>query len=246
MKKIVSITVLALFLTACGGDSSEGSTDSMTKAKVSDSLLSKFMDKSSVCNLISAENVQKNFNSTGVITLKPIEYKSKRSNSVTCNYSWDRADANVRKEKFLSYTLDQMQGKVEKTPMRQRILDHNFSIRLETFKGEPENFMPAKLSEEALERRIAQAQNTAAKRLSDKQKKIAGKAANTMMERILRQNNENIKVDGVGDSAYWTAVGGGSLIILSGNVKVSISLMIGDTIKQDIENAKLIAELLPH
>ena len=52
-------------------------------------------------------------------------------------------------------------------------------------------------------------------------------------------------MDGIGDSAYWTAVGGGSLVVLSGNSKVSISPMIGDNIEEDIENAKLITRLMP-
>lgn len=250
MNKIILILLLALFLGACGGDdSSEGSyasSDTKTSAKVNNSVLNKFMDKSSICDIISVEDVQKSFNSTEVITLEPVGYNSKRSSSVTCNYSWDRADAEARKEKFSSYIIDQMQGKIEKIPMRERTLDHNFSLRLEAYKGQPENFMPAKLSEEELERQISQAQKMAAKRLTDKQKKIAGSAANSMMERLLRQNNENIKVDGVGESAYWTAVGGGSLVVLSGNIKVSISPMIGDSIMEDIENAKLIAQLLPH
>jgi hypothetical protein len=250
MKKNVLISLLILFLTACGGDDSTEessvSSDSKASAKVSNSLLSKFMDKSSICKIISVEDVQKSFNSTDVITLEPVGYNSKRSSSVTCNYSWGRADAQARKEKFSSYIIDQMQGKIEKIPMRERTLEHNFSLRLEAFKGQPEKFMPAKLSEEQLEKQISQAQKRAAERLSDKQKKIAGKAANSMMERLLRQNNENIKVAGVGDSAYWTTVGGGSLFVLSGNMKVSISPMIGDTLKEDIENAKLIAQLLPH
>jgi len=250
MKKIVSISILSLFFSACGGgDSSEGSSaplDTKVSAKVSDSLLSKFMSKSSVCEIISAQAVQKSFNSSYVMTLDPREHKSKYSSSVTCNYSWGRSDAEQRKEKFMTYIVDQMQGKVEKVPMRQRTLEHNFSVRLEAFKGDPENFMPAKLSEEQLQSQISQAKNMAAKRLTDKQKKIAGKAANSMMENMLRQNNENFKVEGIGESAYWTAVGGGSLIVLSGNIKVSISPMIGDTLKEDINNAKIIAQLMPH
>jgi hypothetical protein len=250
MKKIVLISILSLYLIACsGGDSSEGSSvalDPKATVKKSGSQLSKFMNKSSVCEIISAEAVQENFKSSNVVTLDPREYKSKYSSSVTCNYSWDRADAEQRKEKFMTYIVDQMQGKIEKVSMRQRTLEHNFSVRLEVYKGSPENFMPAKLSEEQLQSQISQAKKMAAKKLTDKQKEIAGTAANSMMEKMLRQNNENIKVERVGESAYWTAVGGGSLIVLSGDIKVSISPMIADTLKDDINNAKIIAQLIIH
>ncbi len=237
-----------MFLISCGDKessrSSSGESSSPIEVKLKASKLTKYMDKASVCDLVSTDTTQKLFNTSKEISFNASGYASKRSSSVTCNYSWERADVAERKEKFMTYTIDQMQGKVEKIPMRKRALEHNFSVRLEEYKGSPEQFMPAKLTEEQLQRQIASAKEMAAKRLTDEQKKVAGNAANSMMEKLLRQNNENIKIDGVGDSAYWTAVGGGSLVVLSGDMKLSISPMIGDDLEQDMENAKNIALLV--
>jgi hypothetical protein len=48
----------------------------------------------------------------------------------------------------------------------------------------------------------------------------------------------------VGDKAFWSSVGGGVLNVLSGHTKIFISLMIGDTEEEDLENAKKIIQLL--
>ena len=247
MKKIVFVLLMVFFLAACGGDSSESSSlqaDSKIFSQTSDSPFLSHMNKDSICNLISTQAVQKSFNTTQTITVKPSEHKSKYSNSVSCQYSWNRADEEERKEKFLTYIVDQMQGKIKKTPMRQRALEHNFSLRLESYSGNPKSIMPAKLTEKQLQKQISHAKKRAAERLTDEQKKIAGKAANSMMVSLLRRNNENIKIEGVGDSAFWTSVGKGSLNILSGNAKIILSPMIGNTLEEDVNNAKKIAQLL--
>lgn len=237
MNKILLIPILTVTLSSCGSD--EGSA---TVKLATDSQLTKFMVQETVCDVISTAAIQKLFNSSNEIKVSPSGHASKRSTSVTCNYSWDSADIEQRKEKMSTYMINKAQGKTEKIPMREIMLKHNFSVRLEEYNRKPEYFMPAKLTEEQLQKQISDAKKRAEERLTEKQKKIAGKAANSMVENLLRQNNENIKIDGVGDLAYWTTIGGGSLNVLSGNIKLSISPMIADTIEADRQNANTIAK----
>jgi len=248
MKNIFTISILAMALSACGGDEAASSDPSKAKSATikmaTNSKLTKFMEQNTVCDVISVETVQKAFKTTLEIKTVSSAYSSKYSNSVTCKYSWVRADAEEREGKAADYLMQQMLGKADKIPMRLRVSEHSFSVRLEEYKAKVENFMPIKLTEEQLEKQIAAANKRAAERLTDEQKKIAGKAATSMMENLLRKNNENIKIDGVGDAAFWTAVAGGGLNVLSGNIKMSITPTIGDNVKQDMKNANTIAKLI--
>jgi hypothetical protein len=245
MNKIFLVSVLAMTLASCGDkEDSLKKAQSTTVNLTTNSHLIKFMDQKAVCDVISTQAIHKLFNSSNDVKTTPSGHASKHSNSVTCNYSWDSADIEQRKEKMMTYMVDNAQGKAEKRPMREIMLKYNFSVRLEEYNRKPESFIPPKLTEEQLQNQISAAKQKAAERLTDQQKKIAGKAANSMMENLLRQNNENISIAGIGDAAYWTAVGGGSLNVLSGNIKLSISPMIADTAEDDIQNARSIADLI--
>lgn len=246
MYKIFIILFITFIISACGGNDSVSSNTpkggSMAEVAIKNSKLKEYMDESKICDVISVKKIQETFGTTAEIKVAP--RSNKYSKSIICNYSWDRQDAEQRKKEFLTYTIDQMQGKVEKKTMRERVLEHNFSIQLAEFKGNLRSFIPPKLTEEQLAKQITSAEKRAADRLTDKQKAIAGDAANLMLEKMLRQNNENVHVSGVGDSAYWSAVAGGGLNVLSGNIKISISLMIGDSIEEDMKNAEKIAQLI--
>jgi CCR4-NOT transcriptional regulation complex NOT5 subunit len=249
MIKILIVSIITIFLGACGGD--DASTSSVnsnsisnSNSQTSESVLMEFMDQSKVCDLINPEQVQNMFKTTKPINKQASGHASKYSNSVSCILNWEREDIEQRKSQIMTLTMNSMQGKTDKISMRERILEHNFTLRLEEYNGSVQNFMPAKLSEEQLQKQIENAQKRASERLTDEQKKVAGKAANSMMERMLRQNNESIKIEGIGDSSFWTSVGGGSLNVLSGNLKLTISPMIAETENEDIDNAKLIAELI--
>lgn len=241
--------MLTILLTACGNDSTtninselNSSTDTQETVKVSSSKLSKFLTESTICDVISVESIQKAFNSSADIK---VEGNANRySSGVTCSYTWERADAKEREDKFVNYMIDQMQGKVEKVSMRQRTTEHNFSVRLEEHNGQADYFVPTKLTEEQLQKQIVEAKKRADERLSAEQKKVAGDMAGKMMEKMLRQNNQNEEVSGVGDKAYWSSVAGGGLNVLSGNTKMFISLMIGDTKEEDIQNASKIGRLI--
>ncbi len=64
------------------------------------------------------------------------------------------------------------------------------------------------------------------------------------MEEKFRRNNKNIEVKGVGEGAYRSLISNGGLNALVGNTKVYVSPMIGDSVEEDIENAKKIVELI--
>jgi len=246
---IATLTLITVLLTSCGSDTENhsGKADQVnlnkqTAVLLKDSKLTKFMQEDSVCNALSIETIKKIFNVNAEIKIQPST--SRYSTGVTCNYSWDRPDAEERKQKLLMSITEQMQKNARKIPMREKVLESNISIKIEEFKGNPNHFMPAKLTEEQLQKQIADAQKRANDRLTDSQKKLAGDAANSMMEKMLRQNNNNEQVAGVGDKAYWSSVGGGGLNVLSGNAKLFISLMVADTDEEDKENTKMIAQLL--
>jgi len=249
MKRILILIITAMtILTACGEDKTSNHSKNANNpknsspVKVTESKLSRYMLEDTVCNALSVDNIKKTFN---VVTEITFEGSTNRYTSgVTCNYSWTRADAKEREEKFMTYIIDQMQGKVEKISMRKRTTKSNISIKIEQFKGNADRFIPAKLTEEQLQKQIENAKKRANDRLSDEQKKVAGGMANNMMEKMLRQNNQNETIEGIGDGAYWSPVAGGGLSVLSGNTKMFISLMIGDTQEQDIDNAKKIAQLI--
>ncbi|MFK8010895.1 MAG: hypothetical protein AB8B80_02575 [Marinicellaceae bacterium] len=245
-KKFILIIASLTLLSACGQDNQSDNTDTQSQGdqvvsiKSSPSKLAKYMLEDTVCNALSVDELKQLFNVTTEV--KIAGQTNNYSSGVTCSYNWTRSDAAERKEEFIDYTIQQMQGKVEKISMRQRTTESNISIQVDEYKGQLTRFVPVKLSEEQLQSQIELAKKRAEERLTDEQKKVAGDMANSMVEKMLRQNNNNEVIDNLGDGAYWSNVAGGGLNILSGNTKMFISLMIGDTQEEDKQNAIKIAK----
>ena len=241
--KVKVICLSSMFLLAACGAGDNGEKDSVkaskpnkssTLAKVSTSNFDKYLSEDKICSLFALEDVKTMFNAVSGIKTTPSSFMKTNS----CDYSWDRADMEEREQNFLNARSDKA------ITMRQKVMSHSFNVALSETKQSKESFVPRKLSDEQLQAQIESAKKAAADRLTDEQKEIAGDAATSMIEGMLRKNNQNQKVDGVGDAAFWSNVGHGSLNVLSGNVKLVISVMISDTVEEDIENAKIIAKHL--
>ncbi len=254
MRIITLITSSALFLSACGGESTEAdsqsntsqastktaSTPQMSTPMTKPSGLLSMMTEADVCDVLDIADIKSMFDVTGEISTSAVTF----GGTFSCDYSWDRADKEARENNYINHAMLVAQGKAERLPMRQKVTQHQINVSLSEFKGQKVNFVPAQLSEEQLQAQIERAKKAAEDRLTDEQKALAGDAANSMVENMLKKNNQNQAVDGVGDAAYWSKVGMGGLNVLDGTVKVYISPMIADTEAEDIENAKKIAASL--
>jgi hypothetical protein len=242
--KIICLSSLFL-LAACGSDNSDSKTTSSSKSSespnitnsVSSSKLTKFMSEDKICGILAIEDIQKLFNTS---TLIETSASSFRSNS-SCSYSWERSDKAERQKKFMEDARNAAMGTGKRLSMREKVMDYSFTITLSESKQKKEHFVPRKLTEEQLQVQIDTARKAAEKRLTKKQKEIAGDAATSMIEGMLRKSNQNQEVNGVGDAAYWSVIGQGNLNVLIGNVKIVIAPMIADTEEADIEIAKKVA-----
>ena len=247
---ILSVNALFLLLVACGGDSShqQNSTSDVAVEKQTEasivsekaSNLSAYLSADSICAALDVKDLQQMFNTTATIKTNSSSYRNNHS----CSYTWERPDKAEREKILMDSMMKTAHGKSEKIPMRQKSTQYQLSVSLSHSQSNAANFMPAKLSEEQLQARIESAKEMAAKRLTDEQKALAGDAANSMVERMMQQGNQNEEIAGVGDAAYWTRVGSGGLNVLVGDVQIYIGPMIADTEAEDIINAKKIAGLL--
>lgn len=242
----------SLFLAACSGQESSGSestADSNIAEKPSepqeiiassDTKLSAYMTENSVCDVLNVEDLKQLFGAGGEIEASASAFRS----NFTCNYTWERPDAAEREKIMMENIMAVAKGEAEKIPMRQKMMNYQLTVTLSESNRTPENFMPPKLTEEQLQARIKQAKELAAKRLTDEQKALAGESANNMIEGMMKQNNQNQMIEGIGEAAYWTEVGSGGLYVLTGQTKVFIGPMIADTESDDLVNAKEIAALI--
>ncbi|WP_154222016.1 hypothetical protein [Marinicella rhabdoformis] len=250
--KVITMTpCLFLGLVACGSDQSsspsgEALGNGQQSAKktepvaVSGSTLNNYMSDEKICAVIDVEDLKSTFNITTEIKSEQYSYGS----NFTCKFMWDRADSEAREKLMLDNMMVSAQnGGKGKLSMRQKVPSSELSISLSEARRKASNYVPRKLSPEQLQAQIDAAKAAAEKRLTADQKAVAGDMANDMVEKMMKKNNENQVVDGVGDAAYWSKVGFGGLNVLSGDVNVSIAPMIGDTEEADIENAKLVFNL---
>lgn len=250
MRKIIVLMTSSLLLAACGEEavdnkqsvsSTEVAQSQATNKQSGDSSkLKQFMAANKICDVISIEDIQQLFETSATIKAGEYNYRSRYS----CTYTWDRADKAAREQLMMNNVMQAAQGKAEPLPMRQKMSTYQITVTLSESKRTAANFMPPMLTEAQLAEKIKMAKEAANKRLSNEQKELAGDAANSMVERLMEQSNQNQKVEGIGDVAYWTAVGTGGLNILFGDVDIHIGPMIADTAKEDIENAKKIAHVL--
>ena len=246
MKTIILLITSTTLLAACGGDgvetqASATSTEVQHSQAVGDSSkLKQFMHAEEICDVLSTTDIQQLFQTSATIERAGIDYRSRYS----CTYTWDKPDKAAREQLMLTNTMQAAQGKAERLPMRLKMPTNQITVTLSETKKSAVNFMPPMLTEEQLADRIKQAKEAANKRLSKEQKQLAGDVANSMVEKLMQQSNQNQKIDGLGDAAYWTAVGTGGLNVLLGRVEIYIGPMIADTANEDIAHAKNIANIL--
>ncbi|TDR16855.1 hypothetical protein [Marinicella litoralis] len=248
MYKKLMLAVTCVALTACGADEATTNTSTTNlndhENSVADeaprSALKEYLSEGTVCDVLDQESLRNTFGIQTEIKARVSSF----SNKYTCSFSWERADADERMNAMISGTVMTADGKMKKIPMRQRVTDSELSITLSQSDRSAENYLPRKKTEQELQTQIDAAKKAANDRLTDEQKAAAGDVANDMVEKLLKKNNENQIIEGVGQAAYWSRVGFGGLNVFTNGVEVYIAPMIADTQEEDIENAKLAFQLL--
>lgn len=241
MKHQVATFSLLLMLAACGGDASDSASQTAGNAigsKSSD--LNAYLSEEKVCDVLTSDQLQALFNA-------PVEIKTSVSSfrdSFSCTYTWPHPDAEEREQNMVKAMMAAMSGDGPKVSMRDRMLEYQVTIGVKKSQRSAANFVPKKLTEEQINQQIEAAQKRANERLTDEQKQVAGNAANSMVESMLRKANQNEEVTGVGDAAFWSPLGTGSLEILDGDVRLTVSPVIAATKEEDIVTAKRIAAAL--
>ena len=225
-------------------DNEQVSTESSKKAAASDSALSAYVGEG-ICDILPATAIESIFGTAAELTT---ESKNSRSSS-KCEYSWPRPDAEERKQAMVQQMMQNMQrkeGEKIKLDVRKMSTDFSIGVDLKETRSSAATFVPVKLSEEELQKKIAQASEAANKRLTDEQKKVLGKdGAEGMVGGMMRKANERVVVEGVGDAAYWLPMMGGSLSVLAGGYQLTITPMVADDDAGNIEAArKIVAAIL--
>lgn len=252
MQRILMAMVCVVTLAACGDKQTEETTNttnsgsksdkvSRSDAAVKPSKLREFMAEGNVCGMLAIQEIQILFNTEQPIESRPSSFRDNYS----CTYSWEPVDKEERQKRFMQTMMAAAKGEAKKLSLRERALEHQITVSLKASQSGPDRFVPRKLSDTEIEAQIKSAKERAAKRLTEEQKEVAGDAANKMVESMLRKANQNTTIDGVGDAAYWSNFGPGSLEVLDGDIHITVSPMVAATKEADIENAKLVvAELL--
>lgn len=238
---LLMILSLSLLLVACGDESPDAAKSKTERpSSAGSSKLSQYMSEDKVCDVLDDETLNTLFAATTEIKKRAGSFRD----NFSCSYSWPRPDAEERQKNITSAMLASMTGEGPKQTMRDRMLEYQVTIGLRPSQRTADNFVPRKLTEEQMNQQIAAAKKRANERLTEEQKEVAGDAANNLVESMLRKNNENEEVAGVGDAAFWTKLGSGSLEILAGNVQLTVSPIIASTQTEDSDNAKRIASAL--
>ena len=242
MNTRIIITGMLLVLSACGGESNDSAQggNSANSAKSADSALNAYLASDKVCDILSAARLQSISGGASEINKRDASYRE----NFACTYSWPRPDAAEREKNMVQATIASMTGNGPKMTLRDRMTDFEVTIAIQKSERSANSFVPRKLTEAQMEEQLAAAKKRTEETLTDQQKKLAGDAANSMVERLLRKNNENEVVAGIGDAAFWSSLGMGSLQVLDGNVQLTISPIMADTKQADMEKAKQVATLL--
>ena len=194
-----------------------------------------------ICDILPVSVLQQEFAAPADLTGKP--FNSRRQSS--CSFSWPRPDAEERKQAMMKQMMQNMQkkqGEQPKLDIRSLSPDYTVSISLMETKATAATFVPVKLDEAELQKRIDQATDAANKRLTDAQKKAVGKdGVGNMAASMIRKTNERVVIDGVGDAAYWLPIMGGSLSVLAGGYQITVTPNLADDDQENIEAARKVA-----
>lgn len=245
MKKIILLTSLTLTLVACGDQptatttANTASTDT-TEMPATASKLSAYLNQEKICDVLPVAKIKSMFKVEAEITATASNYSDNHS----CSYRWEPADREAREAAMIKDMMASAQGKQAPKSLRERAIDHEITITLSEAKRTAEHFVPPKLTQEQLDAQLARAKKIADERLTAEQKAVAGDAASDMMASLLKKNNQNEEVSGVGDAAYWSKVGAGGLYVLDGKVQVYIAPLITSSEDVDKDYAKQIFHTL--
>lgn len=225
-------------------DGAQISSEASKKVAARGSALNAYVGEG-ICDILPTTAIKSIFGTAAELTTKS---KNSRSSS-KCEYSWPRPDAEERKQAMVQQMMQNVQGmEGEKIKLDMRKLTTKFSIGVDLKKTESSAaaFVPTKLSEEELQKKIAQASEAANKRLTDEQKEVLGSGgAEGMVGGMIRKANERVVIEGVGEAAYWLPMMGGSLSVLAGGYQLTITPMVADDDAGNIEAArKIVAAIL--
>ena len=124
-------------------------------------------------------------------------------------------------------------------------LKYRINVSVRNTQASPNSFVPAKLTEDQLQARINAADKMVQKRLTDKQKMAVHKTGmENLAGKMLRAANEREVVNGIGDAAYWSPLGNGSLHVLAGRTALTISPSIADDQAGNLEVAKKVFTII--
>lgn len=233
-------------LAACGGEQANESgaasslaTDSSSSTASANSKLTQYLNDTTICGVLSTDKIKSEFGVAADIESRPSSYGDR----FTCSYSWDRPDAKEREQKMIGSIMAAAQGGA-KLSMREKTPSGEIAITLGTSAREAAHFVPRKLSDEQLQAQIDAAQKATDEKLTAEQKATAGDMAKSFTEKLLKKNNQNEEIKGLGDAAFWSKVGFGSLNVHYQGVEIYIAPMIADTEEEDVENAKRVFSML--
>lgn len=242
MKKIILLASLTLTLAACGDQTADKvvSASKNSNAPAANSSLKAFINQEKICDVLPVSKIKTMFKVEAEITATASNY----SDNHTCSYKWEPKDREAREAAMIKDMMASAQGKQPPKSLRERAIDHEITITLSEAKRTAANFVPPKLTQEQLDAQLERAKKMADERLTAEQKAVAGDAANDMMASLLKKNNQNEEVSGVGDAAYWSKVGAGGLYVLDGDVQVYIAPMITSSEEVDKDYATQIFHTL--
>lgn len=235
------VLAVLLSLSACGGESDI--TADNTTAKINSpasSNLNAYLSEDKVCEVLPAEQLQSLFNATAEVEKKASSFRD----SFSCSYTWARPDAAEREKNRVNAMIASASGDGPKLTLRDTTTEYQIAISLKKSQRSADSFVPRKLTEEQIKQQVDAAKKRSDERLTDEQKALAGDLANSIIESSLRKNNENQAVSNIGEAAFWSKLGTGSLEVLDGDVRLSISPTIADTKEEDMANAERIAAAL--
>ncbi|MGA8278237.1 MAG: hypothetical protein WB784_08590 [Rhodanobacteraceae bacterium] len=245
LRTVPAACLVTLFLTACSGASPDsdsaasvgGSPTALPqRAGANTGQLASFAGED-ICKILLPADIQRLFAPQAEVKTTPRISKRRAA----CSYVWPRPDAEERRKAMMAEMVRQMHPGGDATKLASRAFSTNYSISVslrETRAG-PGNFVPKKLSDTEIEARVQRVRKRAEKKLTDTQKQVVGAhGVERMAGDMLRAANERKVVEGVGDAAYWSSVGSGSLRVLVGHQELVIGVNVADDEAGNLQAAK--------
>lgn len=249
--RLTLISATLLLLAACG-DTTTATSDGTDRAKPTSAVAADKTTRAAtgnssslraylgddICDILPASAMKSLFDAPDTVKKEAKAGKS----SAKCTYSWPRPDAEERQQAMVQQMIGNAQGKKANLDVRKVTSNFSISVSLAKTKTSAANFVPRKLTEEQMQKKIDEAVEATNKRLTEKQREALGSnGAEKMVSGLIRKSNQRVEVDGVGEAAYWLPMMGGSLSVLANGYKLTISPIMADDEAGNIEAARKIA-----